>query len=240
MSRKSVLMGTGTLLLFGVAVIAALLLLLLREPGFYRRVAVPPGPRREEQSRQFFTRFWAFLEDVHERRVWDATFTQDQVNSFLDHEFVLSNLDRQVLPEGISEPRVALDADRLRLAFRYHVGRWSTVISIDMRVWLAAAEPNVIALELRGMRAGSLPVSAQSLLERLTDAADRNNIKMSWYRHQGNPVAILRFQGDQPRSSAMQLDCLALQPGQVVVHGQATEPGTPTPALPETAPPGNP
>lgn len=232
MSRKSVVWGTGSLLLLAVGVTATLLILVLREPGFYRRAAVAAGPERDEMSSQFISRFWAFLEETRERRVWEAAFTQDQINSFLDHDFVSSNMDRQMLPEGISHPRVAIDDDRLRLAFRYHVGRWSTVISIDTRVWLAAGEPNAVCLELRGMNAGSLPVSAQSLLERLTEAADRNNIKVSWYRHNGNPVAVLRFTSEQPRHGTIQLDRLELHPGLLLVHGQAIEPGaaaTPAP-----------
>ena len=68
-----------------------------------------------------------------------------------------------------------------------------------MRIWLAKEESNVAALEIQGMHLGALPVSAQSILERLSEAADSNNVKLSWYRYNGNPVAILRFQSDQRR-----------------------------------------
>jgi hypothetical protein len=237
MIRKSVLLGTLTLVLLTAAVAAVLAALVLREPGFYRRAALPPGPEREQHSREFFGTFIAFLEDLKERREWHRTFTQDQINSFLDEDFVRSNFNKQVLPENVSDPRVVITEGGARLGFRYHVGRWSTVISIDMGVWLADGEPNVVALELRGLRAGSLPVSAQSLLERLTEAADRNNIKVCWYRHNGNPVAVLRFQSDQPRPTVL-LQHLDLLPGQVVISGQSVEPGGPvTPEEPKPAAP---
>src|SRR5262249_30333323 len=87
-------------------------------------------------------------------------------------------------------------------------------------VWLARGDANVIALELQGMRAGSLPISARSLLERLTEAADRNNIKMTWYRHDGNPVALLRFQSDQPRPSVL-VEHLTLGKGHLLVDGRS-------------------
>ena len=131
-----------------------------------------------------------------------------------------------ILPEGITSPRLVLEADRLRLAFRYHIGRWSTVISVDMRVWLAAKVPNVIVLELQGMHAGSLPVSTQSLLDRLTDMADRNNIKVTWYRYKGSPVAVLQFQGEQP-TTPVSLERLDLQPGTIQFQGHSEEQPTP-------------
>jgi hypothetical protein len=217
-------MGTITLLLLTGAVAAALIVLALREPGFYRRAAVVPGRPREQHSRDFYAALIAFRENLKEGRGY-AHFTQEQINSFLEEDFIRSGLNKQVLPESISAPRVALDAERIRLAFRYHIGRWNTVISVELRVWLAAEAPNVVALELQGMRAGSLPISAQSLRERLNEAADRNDIKVEWFRHKGNPVAVVHFQSDQPRTTVL-LDRLDLHPGQISISGQSVEPGT--------------
>jgi hypothetical protein len=92
-------------------------------------------------------------------------------------------------------------------------------------VWLTRAESNVVALEIQGMRAGALPVSAQSILERLSEAAHNNNVQLTWYRLKGNPVAVLRFQGDQ-RTTVL-LEHLDLHPGKVYVQGQSLEPGAP-------------
>jgi hypothetical protein len=121
---------------------------------------------------------------------------------------------------------VAFEPERVRLGFRYHVGRFSAVVSIDMRVWLAKCEPNVVALEIQGIRAGALPVSAQSILERLTEAAHSNNVQLTWYRYDGNPVAILRFQGDQSPNSVL-LESLELHPGKIALQGQSLEVGDP-------------
>src|SRR5262249_30582585 len=150
------------------------------------------------------------------------TFSEEQVNSFLEEDFVRSEASALTLPEHITEPRVAFEPDRIRLGFRYHVGRFSTVVSIAMRVWLTKGESNVVALEIQGMRAGALPVSAQSILERLTDAAHSNNVQMTWYRHNGNPVAILRFQSDQARANVL-LENLDLHPGKIYIQGQSLE-----------------
>jgi hypothetical protein len=226
MSRKSLCLGTGILLLLAGTVAAALLLMMRHEPHFYRRAAVPPGPERVALSTSFLSKATTFFSSVKGNPTWHETFSEEQVNSFCEEHFVRSEAKSLTLPQHITDPRVTFESDRIRLGFRYRVGRFSTVVSIDMRVWLAKEDPNVAALEIQGMRAGALPVSAQSILERLSDAAESNNVKLSWYRREGNPVAVLRFQSDQPRTTVL-LENLDLQPGKIYIQGQSLEPGAP-------------
>jgi hypothetical protein len=226
MTRKSVLLGTGILLLSAGIVGTALLLLLRHEPHFYRRAALPPGPERQGLSKTFSGEAFSFVSRVKDSPKWGGTFSEEQINSFLEEDFLHSEVKSLTLPEHISDPRVTFEPERIRLGFRYHVGRFSSVVSIDMRVWLAKEDPNVAALEIQGMHVGALPVSAQSILERLSEAAEINNIKLSWYRHKGNPVAALRFQSDQPRTTVL-LENLDLQPGKIYIQGQSLEPGAP-------------
>ncbi len=234
MSRKSVLLGVGISLLLVGGAGATLLLLVRHEPSFYRRAAVPPGPEREALSKKFLGDAVTFQQHVANSTSWQDTFSEEQVNSFLEEDFVRSEAKAFTLPEHITDPRLAFESDRLRLGFRYHVGGFSTFVSITMRVWLPKAESNVIALEIQGIRAGALPVSAQSILERLTEAADGNNLKLSWYRYKGNPVAILRFQSDQRTSVA--LENLDLHPGKIYIKGQSLEPAAPVLPAPEAKP----
>jgi hypothetical protein len=100
---------------------------------------------------------------------------------------------------------------------------WSTIVSIDLGVWLAAKEPNVVVLELKGLRAGSLPISAQSLLERISEAARSQALEVTWYRHNGNPVAVLRFQPYQNRPT-FQLQRLELGQGTLLITGRSLDP----------------
>jgi hypothetical protein len=226
MSRKSVLLGLGILLLLAGTVGTALLLLLRHEPHFYRRAAVPPGPERRAMGAECLSKTGTFLSSIQGNPTWHETFSEEQINSFLEEDFVRSEAKRLTLPEHITDPRVTFEPGRIRLGFRYHLGRFSTVVSIDMRVWLAKDDPNVAALEIQGMRAGALPVSAQSILERLSDAAESNNVKLSWYRHNGNPVAVLRFQSEDSRTTIV-LENLDLQDGKIYIRGQSLEPGAP-------------
>src|SRR4051812_36648428 len=146
MSRKSVILGLGIVLLLAGSVSSVLALLVRHEPGAYQECAVPPGDTRQKLSREFYGESAKLLEGILDKRQWYAKFTEEQINSYFDEDFIRSELGTKVLPEGISEPRICLQPDKIRLAFRYGGERWSTVISVDLSVWLAAKEPNVIVL----------------------------------------------------------------------------------------------
>lgn len=239
MSRKSLLFGFATLLMLaGLA--GGLILAVKHEPVFYLKSALPPGKERKQRSGQFVQDFNQFCQEAHASRIWSGHFEQDCLNSFFDEHFIASGLDTRILPEGISMPRVTFGPpDHIRLGFRYGKGLLSTIIAIDMRVWLASKAPNVVALELEGLHAGALPVAAQSLLERISEAAGQNNINVTWYRHDGHPVALLRFQADQDRPT-VKLEHLCLKPGVLEIQGRAmeTSPVQTEPAATET--PSNP
>jgi hypothetical protein len=225
MSRKSILLGVGIIVVALIGVGAALVLLVKHEPGFYRRSSLPPGPVRKLHSNAFvleMAQLGTSLSDHTPK--WLATFTDAQINSYFEEDFIRGRTNRDFLPRGASSPRVAIEPDRIRLAFRYGKGAWSSVITVDLRVWLAKNEPNVVCLELQGLHAGSLPISPQSLLDHITEACQRKRIGVKWYRRDGNPVALLRFQTDGPRPS-VQLSKLELRQGMLVIAGSCIQPG---------------
>jgi hypothetical protein len=221
MSRKSLAFSLGIVLFVGGC--GGLVALLLRhEPAFYARALPPPGKERKQRSGQFIQDFFQFCQDIRHYSPWNATFDQECINSYFAEQFTQSGLAERVLPPGITDPRVAIEPDRLRFACRYRVGPLSTVISINARLWLVPNEPCVVALQLEQLHAGALPFSAQSLLEQVSEAASQNNIDVIWYRYQGNPVALLRFQKDQDRP-AYRLEHLVLRDGAIELRGRSPD-----------------
>jgi hypothetical protein len=225
MSRKSILLGLGLLALIAGVTAVVLVLLLNHEPADYHRLALPPGQERQKHSKEFEAKCFTLYNGMANDAEWRQTFTEAQINSYFDEEFVRSGLSEKVLPDYIREPRVSITPERVRLAFRYVVSSWcSAVVTFDFRVWLASNEPNVLALELQALHAGSLPVSAQSLLERVADVLRRQDIEVTLYRlpQSGNPVALLRFQANQPRPT-VRLEQLELRQGELVIGGRSND-----------------
>ncbi len=215
----------------------ALALLVRHAPTYYSRVAVPSGPVREADSREFVSRTHALWNAIGSDRPWELHFLQDWFNGYLQEQEGDADPSTRIveIPEEVHDIRVALEDDLVRVGFRYGSGRWSTVITVEFRMWLVARKTNVIALELCGFRAGALPLGTQVLLDSISEVAHRQNIDVTWYRNHGHPVALLQLQANQPRPT-IQLRKLEVHAGRLVVAGSpAQEPGQSPPPAPLAA-----
>jgi hypothetical protein len=223
MARRSFLLTLGILGLLVGGGLVVLLILVRHEPERYARLGVSAGPEREHLSDDCTRALSGMHSDINGNEPWNARYTEEQVNSYLQEGFTRSGFNKIVLPDRVSAPRVGFDADRrVYLAFRYGCGFWSSVVSIDFKVW-ATKTPNVICLELLGSHAGALPVNAQSLLKRISDELMRQcSIQVSWFRHEGRPVALLSFQTDQPRAT-LQLTEINVESGKITIRGKGSD-----------------
>jgi hypothetical protein len=235
MRRKSLILAILIVLVLVCSVSAGLALLVRHDPAWYRDAGLPAGPERSKKSSECLSEFsnlWNIVQTQvnpsrpGDRLSWLAEFTDEQINSFLAEDFLATGWDQKMLPEGISEPRVVFQGNHGRLGFRYGTGRWSTIITIDFSIWVAADEPNVVCVEFHGLHAGALPISAQSLLQHVSEAArryDKAKIEVSWYRHDGHPVAVLHFESSQPHPT-VQLQHVLLEDGKLIVQGSYVDP----------------
>jgi hypothetical protein len=222
--RKLVFLTTAGVLAVALAG-TTLVLLVYHEPAFYRRMHILPSEERRDTAMKALTGFIQLCDRFGDDgrfdprvREWNYTFRVEQINSYLEEECQRGDLAEELERQSISSPRLSIDHDRLRLAFRYGSGLWSSVVSVDFRVWLVPKEVNVVALEVLARRAGALPISARFFLDQITEVARNNKVDITWYRHNGNPVALLRFQSDRLRPKA-QLGRLELRPGMITIVG---------------------
>jgi hypothetical protein len=246
MSRRSFVLAVSFLVFLAGGLAATLFLMVRYEPRPYLQAAVPPGATRQQLDHDFKHQVFQLVNafsDEHEEhdnpgfppvaagedrenQPWGIRFTAQQINSYFAESFVKSGLENQLVDNHISQPRVVIEPDRIRLAFRYGSGIMGSIISIDLRVWLAKGEANAIALQMVGFHAGALPISAQSLLERITQVARESyNISVDWYREDGYPVALLRFQPRQSRTTLI-LQGVQLEDGAITIHGRSNDPAS--------------
>ena len=222
MRGKSVLLTIAIVVVLAGSAGSSLAFLLRHQPAFYLRAAIPPGAHRTKSADAFVGEFARLLAGISDKRQWDGQFTDEQINSYCQENFLKPHALDQPLPERTSDPRVALDPEGIRFGFRYGSGWWSTVVSINLKVWLVAKEPNLVALEFHGMYAGALPIASQSLLERVSSAARQYHIDPTWYRHNGHPVLLLRFQASRSRPT-VQLQRLDLHQGKLYIGGRSLD-----------------
>jgi hypothetical protein len=223
MSRRSVLLAFTSGLIFLGTLLVMVYGMLAYEPRHYMRSAPPADEeQRGELSRKCLGEICALYSAVSSERVWTGDFTDTELNCYFADAFVRSGLSEKLLPAGMSEPRVAFEQDFMRLSFRYQNTFVNTIVSIGIRVWLPKNETNTIAVQFLGFQAGLMPFSAQWLLERISETARQNAIEVTWYRHAGYPVALLRFQADQPRPT-LTFKGIQFEKGSVTIVGHSTE-----------------
>src|SRR6516162_7476888 len=101
MTRRSFLLALGVLALLGGVTATGVMALVHYEPAGYATATLPPGPQRYDHSQKFCTAFTRLLSDLNTPGDWDATFTQQEINSYLNEGFMQSGLSERLLPEEI-------------------------------------------------------------------------------------------------------------------------------------------
>jgi hypothetical protein len=225
--RRYKLFASIALLFLILAIGAGVLLVMLRhESAFYLRLSPPPGPERQQESHECFTKLAVVADNIlhHIPEDWDARFTAKELNSYFSEDFETSGMSEQLLPDDVSDPRVSLEEDGVvRLGFRYGKQPWRTLITIAFKIWLAKDEPNAVCMELMSVHAGGVPISAQGMIDKVFDVARRQNIDVAWYNYKGHQTAVLRFQSSGSRTGGVLLKTLEVQNGELIIGGQAND-----------------
>src|SRR6516165_1702676 len=165
-SRRRPLFKAFGLLFLVIAVILGVIGYMLKcEPAFYTAAACPADYDTREKASRLLTRVQDLKNDIRTKAEWGETFTTEELNCFFAEMMAENGTFTGMLPRGFHSPRVAIEGDRLKLGFRYGKGFWSTVVWVELRVWLVADEINLMAIEVRDLRAGSAGVGAQSILD---------------------------------------------------------------------------
>lgn len=183
---------------------------------FYREaMSVQPSVLREA-GQELSSRATALINDVCRDQPWQATFTEDQINGWL--AFDLPEKHGDLLPRNISDPRVAIEESRLSVGVRYDGGRIKTVLSVDVEPYVA--EQNVLGLRILGATAGTLPVPVSEVTERVTRAAERLGLQLSWIQESEVPTALVRLKlRSKEHGKRLRLDLLMLAGGSLHLEG---------------------
>lgn len=201
MRRRRSLFFTILILVTALGLSLGLLTVLFKqEPDFY--TAESNEPDDDLTAAAVLTRFGDLKNDIRSKPEWGATFSGEELNAFLIANLAEGETLASLLPDGVTSPRVFIDGDRIKIAARYRIQGselLSTVVTVELRIWLVSPQLNTVAVEFCKVKAGAIPIGSQSQLDKITEAARDSNIDVTWYRHDGNPVGLFRFYADQSR-----------------------------------------
>ncbi len=224
--RRPFFIALALLLTAASAALGGLLYGAKREPAFYGAANRPNDFDTHERSARLLTRVVDLQNDIRAKDEWGDTFTADDINAFFVENLGPKGRLIDTLPKGFHSPRVAIEGDRLFLGVKYREGFWSSVVWLELKVWLVAEQTNVAAVEVCNLKAGGLPFGSQSILDKIAEVARESSIEVTWYRHKSNPVGLFKFFAKQPRATS-QILTLEVKDGKIAVAGRSFQDGAP-------------
>ena len=189
MSRKLriTIIVVGSLALLLGASVTTVYFALQHVPHFYRDALNAQPQRQQVGSDEMLQNATALASHARRQGRWASAFTAEQINGWLA-------VDRQknypdLLPSEIVDPRVRIAPGLMTIACRYQQGNVSLVVSLNMELYVP--EPNVLALRIKNVRAGAIPLPLSQILDGVAKAAEDMNLRLRWAQSQGDPVALV-------------------------------------------------
>jgi hypothetical protein len=218
--RVAIVLASG----IAVLVVASLLAVYRASqqvPEFYRLAIHCDAQRREAASKEMLRTATALVNNAQKEGVWEAEFTEEQINGWLAVDLVENH--GQALPPEVRDPRVAIHSNGAKIGWRWSGDELSAVFSLD--VLLGLAEPNQIALTIRGARAGTVPLPLGQVLDTVTNAARELNLQLTWKKSGGHPVALITIPApDSEEMKMIVVETIELRQGALYLAGK-TIPG---------------
>jgi hypothetical protein len=188
-------------------------------PEFYSEALAADSTRQPNAGDKLEHDVLKLTNEVKFEPKWEATFTAEQINGWLAVD--LLEKFPHLLPPEVSNPRVAIAQDEIKVACRYKSGQIDAVISLVGSVSLTN-EPNVVAVRIKRARAGALPIPLSQFLEDVSRAAADHNLDLRWAKADGDDVALIRLPVENTHldDRTLHLDSFELKPGAAHLSGR--------------------
>jgi len=189
-------------------------------PDFYANALNRDPAEQRAASDAMIQKATLLVSDVQKPDRWETLFTEEELNAWLAVD--LKENHPGVLPPEITEPRIVVDPGGLRLACRTRRTPVETVLSVACDVYLA--EPGVLAIRVRQVRAGAVPLPLTGILDQIRDLGQRQGFVIQWQQVEGDPVALVRINPVVKGNRPVVIDTLEIAEGEIYVSGTTEEP----------------
>jgi hypothetical protein len=100
----------------------------------------------------------------------------------------------------------------------YHWGVFHSVLWLEVEPYLAGR--NAVAIRIRHMRAGRLPVPMRGVLSSIDEAVRQADLRIEWSQSGGDPVAVISLPPQRdPSGNQFTLDALRVSDGKLFASG---------------------
>jgi hypothetical protein len=223
--RKPIGIALGGMLstaLVGLAVFYGAWKATQQAPEFYQTALHKEPEKQKEKGAALEKQVLELHNEVRHTGRWEASFSDEQINGWLAADLPVKFPN--ALPKGVSEPRVAIEADEAQVACKYDSPKISTVFSMSVEISLTE-EPNVVAVRIRKARAGLLPISLKQILDHATRYANKSEIPLRWVQENGDPVALVTVPSERKEfiHRRIHIETVELRDGEVYLAGRTDD-----------------
>jgi hypothetical protein len=188
-------------------------------PEFYVRQLKSEASRRQRPTGDAFEKQALQLNNqIRKTDHWQARFTADEINAWLAVDLPQKFPD--ALPPDVQSPRVAIEAAMIQVACRVESPQFSSVVSLGVHPYVTS-EPNVVALRVKQLRAGTLPLPLGRYLDRITEQCAQAGVPLRWSEEEGDPVALvtLPLAPEEFQNRLVRVEQIELIEGTLIVSG---------------------
>ena len=190
-------------------------------PAFYQAAVDRDPALLEVDNDKCLQQAAALASDLQSPGPWEAIFSADQINGWLAVD--LARNYGESLPPQIQNPRIDFHSGAATLACTYRSAGHETVMSIAFDLYLS--QPNVVALRLRRVRAGLLPVPLADVLRVIDQAGRGFGLMVEWRQVGGDPVALVHLShAIDDEDGHLQLEAIELREGEIYIAGRTHAP----------------
>jgi hypothetical protein len=155
------------------------------------------------------------INDIQHSDEWSGTFKQNEVNSWFLEELRQSKY-KDVVPQGVSDPRLVIHEGYLQMGFRFRKKSWNGIVSLQLKPWIEGE--NQLAIEIESIRAGIVPIPLEDMLHQLTQKLVAEGWEVKWSHANGHDVAIINLNKKRDPNSPV-LKSLTIAEGEVRIRG---------------------
>ncbi|MCA9175545.1 MAG: hypothetical protein KDB14_13765 [Planctomycetales bacterium] len=195
------------------------------QPSFYRQALAQTSDQAQVAGAELERELLGLHNQVRHEGRWKLELSTAEINGWLGVD--LPEKLPRLLPPEVTDPRVSLCDGQLLIAARYHDQqdeRSSRVISLHLDV-SATSTPNELALRVDSARLGAVPLPLSKLIERVSEAARRQNIRLRWSEEAGRPLALLTLAPRHPEfpDQAIRLDSIHIEQDRLAISGDVVK-----------------
>lgn len=188
-------------------------------PEFYTQALAKPAAEPAKAAYKFEQEVLELSNEVRREGDWQATFTAEEINGWLANDLPVKF--PKALPSQVSDPRVAISPEMIQVACKYSDSKITSVVSVGAKPEMTK-EPNVIAIRIKQVRAGALPIPVANFLEQISQHSAKAGVPLRWGEEGGDPVAYITLPMDQPElhGKLLRVEQVELMDGALVVSGK--------------------